>query len=257
MNVQLVSDFHDLRFDVWFDRDGLVFERLATAGMDRLEMLQWLKANGWRPPQFVSSDVWAARSEFPANAQVVAYTDLRSHQGEGKELCRFQDVVDGKVKTSLVADRVEGGGGSGSRSLRILRAGNYWAKLIYQSDDTWRSNVGHVDILAIDGGMVVDAGGFHSEGFNNSLLWIGKGRLPTEPYFPMWAIDLVWDDRAELRAVDLNIAPGIPWDELERVGWKPKDVAESVKRDVVERSRGAAPVMETKVVLTGLKRGEF
>lgn len=184
MKVKLVSDFRDF-YDPWFDRDGdTVFRRMTTDGMDRIQMLEWLKKNHFNPPPYgFVRDLWKDARKL------VVYTDLRSHRGEGKLLLPSDQAFE-QYPGGFASVYLEGP----ARTTRILKIGSMAFRLRYESDDKWRSNVGDVQITVED--IMTPPASLES--------------------FPLVAIDLVeGSDPDNPSAIDLNIAPGIQWTGVE------------------------------------------
>lgn len=195
MQLKLNSDFFDY-YDSVFDEDGLEFRRVTTDGPNRKQMFYLFKRLGLQTPLFGNYQ------DFVNNiyaGQVVIHKNINSHIGQDKELKYFGLLTEEDRQCFLVEYiyhpltilfDYKG------LSTRYLFVGNRCFKMRYTSDNDWRSNCGNSWVSDFD--MVVP-------------IPIYRSRIP----YPMFAIDFVGDDM-ELKAIDFNVAPGIPKEFLNK-----------------------------------------
>ncbi len=137
------------------------------------------------------------------------YDDIRSHFGENKRLLQFS-TLDSEDKTKFMSEWISpqflpfqkylG------KSTRYLFIGDYGFTYDYFSKDDWRSNNGDVTIstpIKLD-----------------KPIWRDKIK------YAMFAIDFV-GSKNDLKAIDLNIAPGTVGLELGLSGFQ---MVDSIKR---------------------------
>lgn len=192
--LKLKSDFRDY-YDHHFagrHENYPIFERMSTGGMDRLEMLTYLRKVGFHTPNF-------GQAKYLKSDYVIVITNLYAHCGSGKILLeRYK--AEAQFPYNLCVEFV----GNASvlnlaASSRWLQIGRQWFWINYISDDHWRSNCGD----------------------NVAFIVRDKGNLPDLPYpgffydielpqFPLFAIDFIADPKSVYpAAVDFNIAPGL------------------------------------------------
>jgi len=206
MKVRLISDWREPHYDHWFDHEGYEFRRVSTEGMSRPEMLRWLSTVGFTTPRH-----GRVRDIAPLLKKLVVYTDEGSHRGEGKLLLPSIETQE-KYPDAYASEYIE----SPPESFRLLQIGARSWILRYRSDDTWRSNVGEVEIA-----IQSEGSGYH-------------------PHIdaPLFAVDCVYDRDGNRYAVDYNIAPGIRWTGVEdRVSGQ--EIVALIKAAVARKS-GAA-----------------
>ena len=188
MQLKLISDFSDY-YDHGFDFDGYPFRRVTTDGPNRVEMISMFRHAGVPTPYFGHYKDFV-RTNYSEDKDVVIYTDITKHCGEGKKKKRFGNICCAEREAYMMEYVPFGDLNISeyfSKSTRYLIIGDRCFTYDYFSIDDWRSNCGDGDI---------------SEPKEIDLpLW----RYCI--YYPLFAIDFV-DDRGILRAIDLNIAPG-------------------------------------------------
>lgn len=224
MQLRLVSDFRDY-YDHWFDLDGEPFERMATGGMSRPEMLAYLDALGIPTPHHCIAGNMRTQIDdhdldlggrtyrvtgYGDTLKVVVYTDDRAHRGEGKRLMTAREAVENysQAYCSVYQDVPEAAG----ESVRYLRVGRRAFVYTYRSADDWRSNCGEVEI------------GQPKTFPSSSRHYFWHGDPQRIPY-PLWAIDFVRRQRAGVEpatmphyvAVDFNLAPGLKGTGIEDI----------------------------------------
>lgn len=185
--LKLKSDFTET-YDAFFDKEGLEFRRLTHEGPTRLEMFGEFHRLGLNTPKFGGYMLFM--DDNPENF-VVVHTGNK-HNGEGKELKRLKEVNHKEQGSCLFCEynfptlslepNIKG------QSTRILCVGNRAWSLEYFSYDDWRSNCGDGDV--------------HIKSEISLPGW--RKQL----YYPLVAIDFVGPPTG-LKAIDLNIAPGL------------------------------------------------
>lgn len=185
--LKLKSDFTET-YDAFFDKEGLEFRRMSNEGPTRLQMFNEFRQLGIQAPKFGGYILFM--EDNPDNLVVLHHGN--KHNGEGKQLKALKDVNDWERGNCLFCEyyfptltmdpKLQG------HSSRILCIGNRAWSLEYYSYEDWRSNCGEGDILL-------------------------KGEIPLPAWrsklaYPLLAIDFVGPD-TNLKAIDLNIAPGI------------------------------------------------
>lgn len=210
--VRLRSDFLDY-YDHHFDRDGIMYWRLANGGITRAAALKLLKLCNFPVPR------WSMRvpDGIKPEAMVVVHHDQNAHRGDGKELVAARNAP----PNTLVEEYIDGSYGESTRYLQIGDK-SFW--LSYKSKDDWRSNVGDVDIT-----LIREADNEHK---HISVL-------------PLFAIDFVTAKDRTQYAIDFNSAPGIGGTPIEAL-LKPAQVVALIKawlerRYVKMQNQGLSP----------------
>lgn len=203
--IKLDTDFIDM-YDHWFDLDGeLVLHRRMDTGPNRIEMYKMLNAIGLKTPKFgMVADLykdlagqWGGKdalkkAEYDKLIEMVVYTDINAHTGEGKIKCSLEEARD-KYPGHFAAQHIPVTSKSFmSRTERMLMIGNKQLWIEYTSKDDWRSNCGDVTISELGVGAI------------NSVI---KATI-NELQIPLYAIDFVIAGNERL-AIDLNVSPGI------------------------------------------------
>ncbi len=202
--LKLDTDFRDY-YDHWFastlQQHSITYRRKTQSGMSRPEMLRYLRDLGVTTPAFGTVRELADRMlsfakpysdviEVVKDAgEVVIYTDINTHAGEGKVKIPFSEALKKHpdcFATEYIPNSVSGRG----NSIRYLRIGQRQFWLGYQSADDWRSNCGSVFIKLL--------GEEHSI---TPIALIGPAPVP------IFAVDFVFAE--QMYAVDYNIAPMI------------------------------------------------
>lgn len=199
MKIVLRSDFHDY-YDHWFDvlirpdDPHKVFQRFTHQGLTRPEQFAYLASQGLCVPLHGSP-----RHLLSICPTIVVYDDVEAHRGLGKRLVSSSaDINNASFASEYLPSAVT--------SHRLLAIGDKRYHLVYKSnDDTWRSNVGDVDITLED-----------------SLLPDLR-----EQNCPLYAIDFVLAKQGMI-AIDFNTAPGIRGTGLEDI-LTSKEVATAIR----------------------------
>ncbi|MBF7084413.1 hypothetical protein IT084_15780 [Desulfallas sp. Bu1-1] len=212
--IKLVSDFWDY-YDHWFDGSDaeIVFERRSTGGMDRLQMLEYLKSLGLRVPAFGrvrdlydrERQVWQGYVDITS---VVVYLDERAHRGEGKVLLSLRDAME-QYPDHLATEYIPALPSGHGLTWRYLQVGDkiFWLKCTSHSD--WRSNCGDVEIKVLSR---------EKDSYNDKIR------------HPLYAVDFVPAGN-RLYAVDFNVAPGIKGTGVEEL-LPPREAAEAIKKAI-------------------------
>lgn len=204
---RLVSDFHD-----YYDHElagsfaaaPRVLHRVSTSGPRRHEQHELLDAAGFRVPARGSAGALRERGFVPRAGLVVGYTDVHAHRGEGKVRCGLDALSRATYCCEFVPPRRR------SESVRALAVGGEHVLMVYRSKDSWRSNVGDVEITALD---------------DPALLREVAPRLRALD-FPLVAVDMIdAADGSGWWAVDLNTAPGLKGSPAQE-RWPARRVAE-------------------------------
>lgn len=205
MKIKLNSDFIDC-YDHWFDPDGeLVLNRRMDQGPNRIEMYKMLNAIGLKTPKFgMVADLykdlagqWGGKdamkqAEYDKLIEMVVYTDISAHAGEGKIKCSLEEARD-KYPGHFAAQHIPNTSKMyASRTERLLMIGCKQLWLEYISKDDWRSNCGDVQIVELGVGNVHDI----------AHLAINELQIP------LYAIDFVIVGNERL-AIDFNVSPGV------------------------------------------------
>jgi hypothetical protein len=217
--IKLVSDFWDY-YDHWFDGSDaeIVFERRSTGGMDRLQMLEYLKSLGLRVPAFgCVRDLYdRKRREWQGNIDivdsllsVVVYLDERAHRGEGKVLLSLCDAME-QYPDHLATEYIPALPSGHGLTWRYLQVGDKVFWLEYTSRDDWRSNCGNVHIRVLSR---------EKDSYNERIK------------YPLFAVDFVPAGN-KLYAIDFNIAPGVKGTSVEEL-LPAREAAEAIKKAVV------------------------
>ena len=206
--MRLTTDFHDY-YDWAFDGNGCELVRFAKdSGPDKKEQFQILKNAGFKIPPVGTLDElfdlgWWEEGRIK---YVVAYEDLMSHRGNGKDLWSIGKWKtnphmsgirrhDDKWKTFCSAFVLGSPDLNRSISWRRLQVGPHVFWIEYTSADDWRSNRGEGDIELLESRL--------NDGFHPVLK------------YPLFAIDFVHGVK-DMYAIDLNIAPGVRGTGVER-----------------------------------------
>lgn len=213
MAIKLDSDFRDY-YDHWFSgswqQPDFTFTRNSTGGMSRREMFEFMRSLGITTPAFgtVKELVSKMASFLPAQpdanlhsiyldaaGDVVVYTDIRAHAGEGKVKMSLREAFH-HHPNDLASEFIVSS--SEAQTLRYLRVGRRQFWLQYTSNDDWRSNCGDVDIKVL------------GEEFSMTpFTLMGEGTSP------VFAIDFVF--ATHMYAVDYNIAPQLAGTGIEEI----------------------------------------
>ena len=206
MKIKLVSNFRDY-YDYWFDLEGDVeFKRISTGGMSRPDMLKYLSSHDIPTPfyGYVKEFTREIDPMYHDLIKVIVHTNPNTHWGEGKELMTLEEAAE-KYPDSFITFYEDTG--RPAESIRDLYIGGRVFRMRYKSDDSWRSNVGNVEI------GIISRWPLHRE-----LKDIGKE-------YPLFAIDYVSRQRRGMEptnmpwyvAVDFNEAPGLKGTGIENI----------------------------------------
>lgn len=235
MKLRLYSDFRDY-YDHMFDLEGEIHSRRAEGGLHRREMFSYLESCGYHVPingtvrevvgrrtedyfhsmerdarHFLKyQDSIHLRSNFETNILLlVVYTDPTAHRGEGKLVMNASTALHSYPENycSVYAGRYEP---KVTTSFRFLQIGDRSWYLVYQSQDSWRSNVGEE--------VQIDLVGENPRGYHPCI---------REPIF---AVDLV-QSFTTMYCVDFNTAPGLKGSPIEDI-LTATEVVELIKRAV-------------------------
>ncbi len=201
--VKLDSDFIDY-YDHYLDVEGeLILHRRMASGLNRMEMYKALNMIGLKTPKFgmvaeLYKDLGTQNggvaglkaSGYGKVMELVVFTDINAHAGEGKEKMSLDDARE-KYPGHFAAQFIPTARTFASRTERLVVAGNHQFWLEYTSKDDWRSNSGDVTITEID------------NRYDRGM----RGRI-YEIKAPLYAIDFVAVGHERL-AIDFNISPGI------------------------------------------------
>jgi hypothetical protein len=179
----------------------MVFERFSKGGMNRQEMLSFLKEHGESTPIFGKVHELASLSI----QEVVVYTDLFTHRGEEKEKLSINQALllyPNHLASSYLKPDIP------SSTVRRLQIGDYAFWLFYQSKNDWRSNCGEVDI--------------HLTDFSCSP--------HPSIHYPLFAIDYVVH-HSIYYAIDFNISPQIKGTGIEDL-LSPKEIVQLLKESI-------------------------
>lgn len=212
INILLKSDFRDY-YDHWFtgswEKPCHAFNRNTTDGMDRPAMLTFMGEIGLVVPlhglvkdlyplliaKNAAGDPITIEMYSKSIQDVVVYTDIHAHAGNGKIRVSLYDAM--RLYPDHYASEYIPALPTGlGQSLRYLRIGTRQFWLRYTSHDDWRSNCGDVSI---------------------EVLCEEKPRLPGTfkdkiPH-PLYAVDFIMGKA--LYAIDFNIAPGLKGSGIE------------------------------------------
>ena len=197
--VKLITDFRDF-YDHWFDMDGVPFERMSRNNISRSEGLQRLSAMGLQVPNWGKASA-LEKTVFPGTLLVVCH-DQYAHRGEEKEKLQAVEAAeqypDDLAMVYIVPPLADEylTRGSKRHSYRYLRIGVCPFFLMYESDDTWRSNCGNVQITYCQRPKFL-------EGFQDY------------ERFPMLAIDFVVSYTGLWAAIDYNTSPGLRYTPIQ------------------------------------------
>ena len=189
MKLKLKSDFTDV-YDSWFDLDGEEFRRVTADGLNREEMFKFFSSLGIKTPLYGYFDDFLER-KYDENAKVVIYYDKNAHFGEGKIIKPLKDL-NSFEKTCFLSEYIKfpelALNVFLSCSTRLLFIGNLTFRYTYMSKDDWRSNCG--------------------ETFCTKPVKTSTPKYRKNLCLPFCSIDFV-GQLEDLRAIDLNCAPGI------------------------------------------------
>jgi len=202
MNLKLNSDFHDF-YDHFFDLNAEhALSRRMTDGPNKIEAFQLLTLMGIKTPIYgMVSDLYAdmvakfggvdaiKKDSHDEVVELVVYTDINSHAGEGKVKVSVKEAVEkypNHFAVQYIPNTTQMFKG---RSERLLQIGRRRIWMEYVSRGNWQSNCGDVKISLIADVKIA----------NNDL---------AEIQLPLYAIDFVVAGRERL-AVDFNVAPGL------------------------------------------------
>ncbi|WP_242248813.1 hypothetical protein [Bacillus cereus group sp. BfR-BA-01328] len=203
--VKLITNFHDY-YDHHFDGSGVPFLRKHDMGMNRPQMLDYMSSKGIKTVPYGYLHEMAKK--YPLYTEVVVYTDISKHQGEGKVRMSLIEALETYPIDTLCTLLC----GNLGESWRVLNVGRRKTILDYHSKVDWRSNVGDVEVTVVDCWSRMSS-------FEGIL----------DPYeFPLVAIDYVKDGN-ELLAVDLNVAPQLKGTGMEDLVTPEKVVNEMKK----------------------------
>lgn len=204
--VILKSDFRDY-YDHWFDKlyypddeEYIIFERMSNGGMSRRQMFEMFDRMGidtplhGTPMEILTETTWQFDTML-SKVEVVVYTDLFQHCGEGKVKMPILDAIEqypNDFCSEYIEPVVRG------ESHRYLQIGNQGFWLQFNSSDDWRSNCGDVKIKIAMTGL----------GAYNSWPTIKE---------PLYAFDWVERREAECYIIDFNIAPQIKGTGIEAI----------------------------------------
>ncbi len=192
IKLKLKSDFNSY-YDHAFDSDGFEFRRVTTDGPTRIEMFKYFQKLGFATPLFGTHSTFVNQGFLP-KAKVVVHNDIKMHCGEGKELKEFCEL-DEQDKQCFLVQYIPNPenlfGNYKSRSTRFLFVGFRCFRMEYISNEDWRSNCGDGDII--------------------NFYEIDMPYWRNKVHYPLVAIDFVGDE-LDLKAIDFNVAPGVPSD---------------------------------------------
>lgn len=231
MRVRLKTNFIDY-YDHFFEvtNTEATLSRCTTDGPNRMDMFVLLDAMGFQTPQrgFVrdiyNGMVGGATPEEQTlldEFQVVVYTDLQAHCGEGKEKMSIRQAFEKHPDAfASVWLRTSSQKQTMAQSLRMLMVGRkaYW--LLYRSSDDWRSNAGTVEIT-------------------QAQVPFKNAPMVDHLMIPLFAVDFlpVGGNWSNLVAVDLNVAPGIKGTPVQKL-LQPEDAAALIKDRMIELKNG-------------------
>lgn len=192
--LKLKSNFLDY-YDHQFDLSGEEFRRMSNEGMNRIEMLDFMKSKRLIVPPYGVVRHLEHHAYITPEAFVVVHLDINSHRGENKLLVRYSEALEQYPDAFMVmyASSFKG------VSWRYLKVGSRSFILRYESDD-WRSNWNTKEIIV------------ESE----DASWI---KIAIDA--PLFAIDFVKNEKSEgdkvMVAIDYNIAPQIKGTGIEDI----------------------------------------
>jgi len=185
--MKLNSDFRDW-YDHMFNDKGPTLHRYAETMEHRYVDFSKLRAMGLNVPIYGYKGT--LKDILGPGFDVVRYENPWSHRGEGKTLTQYGKLDDEDIFSQYIKSIDKDGR---PLSVRYLHIGGHLIMLRYCSDDSFRSNVGNVDVSIIH----------HVE----------QHRIPEKfgiGSYPLLGIDMVCDSSDKMFAIDLNTAPGIP-----------------------------------------------
>lgn len=239
MKIKLYSDFIDY-YDHHFDASGKRFERFSTGGINRIEMFKFLESHGYETPKHgkvkeiseIYPDRWVGFAkgmscdepsyipEFDTwkFIEVVVYTDINSHRGEGKIKMCLDEAIE-KYPNNFASIYIF----NWATSYRHLQIGekSFWLRYCNRGD--WRSNCGNVRINILS----------QNTGYHKSIkypLFAIDFVSQTDPDFYLKFKGQKKDEREDTySAIDFNISPGIGQTGIEEI-LKPDEVVELIKK---------------------------
>jgi hypothetical protein len=205
VKINLRSDFADY-YDEYFDREGILFNRLSECGPYRREMYAFLEQAGYHTPRHGTVEEMAKlltrewqEMNVPVSNQVVrqmtelvVYADERSHGGDN-HLVSIDDALS-FFPHHYCTEYVRAQSSSLGWTLQYLQIGDRHWWLSYTSSNNWRSNFGNFKVEVIEEGP---------RGYHATI---------TEPLF---SIDFV--PTQELYAIDYNIGPKLAGTGMENI----------------------------------------
>lgn len=208
--LKLRSNFLDY-YDHQFDLSGEEFRRMSNEGMNRIEMLDFMKSKRLIVPPYGVVRQLKHHAYITPEAFVVVHLDINSHRGENKLLMRYREALEQYPDAFMVMYASSFTG----VSWRYLKVGSRSFILRYEGDD-WRSNWNTKNIIVE----------------SDDASWI-----KIDITAPLFAIDFVKNERLDgenvMVAIDFNIAPQIKGSGIEDI----LSATEVVKliRDAVEK----------------------
>jgi len=209
--------------------------------MDRIEIFKFLELHGYELPRHgtvkeiselypnrwigfaegMSCDEPSYIPEFDTwkYVEVVVYTDINSHRGEGKIKMRLDEAME-KYPNNFASFYIF----NWSTSYRHLQIGEKSFWLMYHSNRRdWRSNCGNVNINILSQNI----------GYHKSIkypLFAIDFVLKTDPDFYLKYKGQYKGERKDTYlAIDFNISPGINGTGIEEI-LKPNEIVELVKK---------------------------
>ena len=206
MKVKLKSDFIDF-YDHWFDNEGIIFERMTKNELSRSQMFSIFDQYHIATPKH--GKVKDLILELSPYDWVVVYLDEYEHQGKGKIFGNINYAAS-NYPSYYASQYIP----SQATSIRELWLGDYHFVLQYSSDDTWRSNVGNVEIC-------IKA--------NNPLM---QNKRVFD--YPIYAIDYIAYPNVitgdiDYLAIDLNTSPMVRGTGIENIV-SAIEIANSIKK---------------------------
>ena len=207
MNIKLNSDFHDF-YDHWFaspnQKTDFVLDRNTTDGLTRPNMFKTMRSMGLTTPmhgkvrdlyaELIERTPFQNLSEKKRFAeelfQVVVYTDISAHCGDGKLLLGLEEAKN-HYPEHFASEYIPALPNGFGQTLRYMRIGKRQFWLRYTSTDDWRSNCGNVHIEVLCEETAKSREELQKAPFNR----------------PIFAVDFV--SANDLYAIDLNVSPGL------------------------------------------------
>lgn len=232
MKINLRSDFADY-YDEYFDREGILFNRLSECEPYRREMYAFLEQAGYHTPRHGTVEEMAellAREwqemNVPVSNQVVrqmtelvVYATERSHGGDN-HLVSIDDAISffpHHYCTEYIRAQSSGLGWT----LQFLQIGDRHWWLSYTSSNNWRSNAGTFEVEVIEEGP---------RGYHTTIIE------------PLFSIDFV--PAQELYAIDYNIGPKLAGTGIDEI-LKPCEVIGLIRTAMECRQKPRSDVVTT------------